>query len=77
LAKEKGYDVYVVPGGSCIPKILKNTNYEGVVGIACGEEMRVLEPFLNTLKVAGQAIPLLKNGCANTVFNMETLEKTL
>jgi len=77
LAKERGYDVYVVPGGSCIPKILKNTNYEGVVGIACGEEMRVLEPFLNTLKVAGQAIPLLKNGCANTVFNMETLEKTL
>ncbi len=77
LAREKGYDVYVVPGGSCIPKILKNTHYEGVVGIACGEEMRVLEPFLNSLNVAGQAIPLLKNGCANTVFNMETLVKTL
>jgi len=77
LAREKGYDVYVVPGGSCIPKILKNTHYEGVVGIACGEEMRVLEPFLNSLNVAGQAIPLLKNGCANTVFNMETLMKTL
>ncbi len=25
LARKKGYDVYVVPGGSCIPKILKNT----------------------------------------------------
>ena len=40
LARKKGYDVYVVPGGSCIPKILKNTHYEGVVGIACGEEMK-------------------------------------
>ncbi len=77
LAKERGYDVYVVPGGSCIPKILKSTHYEGVVGIACGEEMKVLGPLLNSLDVAGQAIPLLKNGCANTVFNMETLVKVL
>lgn len=77
LAKERGYDVYVVPGGSCIPKILKNTHYEGVVGIACGEEMKVLGPLLNSLDVAGQAIPLLKNGCANTVFNIETLVKVL
>ena len=23
-AKKKGYDVYLLPGGSCIPKILKN-----------------------------------------------------
>jgi len=29
------------------------------------------------MNVAGQAIPLIKNGCANTVFNMETLVQTL
>jgi hypothetical protein len=39
--------------------------------------MKVLGPLLNSLDVAGQAIPLLKNGCANTVFNMETLLKVL
>jgi len=77
LAKEKGYDVYVLPGGSCIPKILKNRKYEGVIGVACGEEMRMLAPLLSSLNVAGQAIPLIKNGCASTVFNMETLLKVL
>jgi hypothetical protein len=77
LAKSKGYDVYVIPGGSCIPKILKNKKYEGVVGVGCGEEMKVLEPLLNSLDVAGQAIPLIKNGCANTIFNVETLLKVL
>ena len=77
VAKEKGYDVYILPGGSCIPKILKNTKYEGVVGIACGEEMRMLSPLLNSMNVAGQAIPLIKNGCASTVFNMDTLLKVL
>jgi len=77
LAKIKGYDVYVLPGGSCVPKILKNKQYEGVVGVACGEEIKVLTPLLNSMDVAGQAIPLIKNGCSNTFFNMETLEKAL
>jgi hypothetical protein len=77
LAKEKGYDVFILPGGSCIPKILKTTKYEGVVGVACGEEIKMLGSFLNSMDVAAQAIPLLKNGCANTVFNIESLIKVL
>ena len=77
FAQSKGYDVYIVPGGSCIPKILKNNSYEGVVGVACGEEMKLMGHMLPTLDVRGQAIPLIKNGCANTVFNMETLTKVL
>jgi uncharacterized protein len=77
LAAAKGYDVYIVPGGSCISKILKNTKYEGVVGVACGEEIKLFGPLLNSIGLAGQAIPLIKNGCANTVFNMDTLVKML
>jgi hypothetical protein len=77
LAKKKGYDVYVLPGASCIPKILKMGRYEGVVGVACGEEIKISGEILGGTDVAGQAIPLIKNGCANTVFNMETLGKVL
>ncbi|MCW3996735.1 MAG: DUF116 domain-containing protein [Candidatus Bathyarchaeota archaeon] len=77
FAKKKGYDIYVLPGGSCIPKILKSHKYEGIVGVACGEEMKMLSPLLNGMGVAGQGIPLIKNGCANTLFNMETLVKVL
>jgi hypothetical protein len=32
---------------------------------------------LSRMDVAVQVIPLIKNGCANTAFNMETLVKTL
>ncbi len=77
LAKHKGYDVYVIPGGSCISKILKTNRYEGIVGVACGEEIKISGNALGSMKAAGQAIPLIKNGCANTVFNMETLVKVL
>jgi hypothetical protein len=75
-AKKKGYDVYILPGSSCVPKILKAATYEGIVGVACGEEIKMSAGFLDGA-VAGQAIPLIKNGCANTIFNMETLIKTL
>jgi hypothetical protein len=77
LARSKGYDVYLVPGGSCIPKILKNHSYEGVVGVACGEETKMMSHLLNSMNVSGQGVPLIKNGCANTCFNMETLVKVL
>ncbi len=77
LAKKRGYDVYVLPGASCIPKILKMGKYEGVVGVACGEEIKLSGKILGATDVAGQSIPLIKNGCANTAFNMETLVKTL
>jgi hypothetical protein len=77
LAEIRGYDVYVVPGGSCVPKIVKKARYEGAIGIACGEEMKMSGDVLGSMDVAGQAIPLIKNGCANTAFSLETLQKTL
>lgn len=77
LAKNEGYDVYILPGGSCISKILKLKRYEGIVGVACGEELRFAEKILESMNIPGQAVPLLKNGCSNTFFNIETLRKIL
>ncbi len=72
-AQHKGYDTFVLPGGSCIPKILKSKNYGGALGVACGEEVIMSGKLLGGMGVACQAVPLIKNGCANTVFNFETL----
>jgi uncharacterized protein len=77
IAKEKGYDVYVLPGGSCVPKILKAHKYEGIVGVACGEEVKMSLELLSSMNVTGQSVPLLKNGCANTTFSIDALTKTL
>jgi hypothetical protein len=77
LAEKKGYDIYILPGGSCVPKILKAKCYEGVVGVACGEEIKISGEVLKDVGIAGQAVPLIKNGCANTIFNIETLLRIL
>lgn len=77
LGEERGYDVYVLPGGSCVTKILQSGNYEAVVGVACGEEIKLASKILDKLKLPGQAVPLIKNGCAYTKFDMLTLESIL
>jgi len=77
LGEKNGYDVYIIPGGSCIKEILEKNRYEAVVGVACGMEIMLAKTLLSKLRLPGQAVPLIKNGCANTKFNLETLEKIL
>ncbi|MBN2042727.1 MAG: DUF116 domain-containing protein [Candidatus Aenigmarchaeota archaeon] len=75
LAKKKGYKVYVLPGGSCVKNIL--TMHDGVVGVACTEEIKLANSMLEPIGYPSQAVPLVKNGCSGTKFSMETLAQTL
>ena len=77
LGTKKGYDVYVIPGGSCAEKILRDKNYKGVVGVACGSELKMALGLIEKLGIAGQGIFLTKNGCANTKLDLVNLEKVL
>lgn len=77
LGEKKGYDVYILPGGSCIGKILSKGGYDGVVGVACSEEAKMGMAHLREMKVTGQAVLLTKNGCAATLFNLRSLEEVL
>jgi hypothetical protein len=74
LAKKRGLDVFVISGGSCIKKILEKNHYDGVIGVACCEEIMMNKKYLKNLSLKGQALPLIKNGCANTRFNIKELE---
>ena len=77
LAKKENYDVYVLPGASCIRKIFKKNSYEGIVGVACTDELKLAANFLEQFNLSAQAIPLIKNGCSGTRFNFETLQEIL
>ncbi|MFW6110919.1 MAG: DUF116 domain-containing protein [Thermoproteota archaeon] len=77
FAEQKGYDVYILPGGSCIPKILDAHHYDGVVGVACGEEIKIGRNILKDRGITRQSAPLVKNGCAQTSFNIESLFELL
>lgn len=77
LAKKEKFDVYVLPGGSCIRNICKKYEYQGIIGIACTDELRLGIRILDQQNIPAQVIPLIKNGCSETKFNFETLEKTI
>lgn len=77
MARGLGYDVYVVPGGSCIPNIIKRFRYDGVVGVACGEEIKLASTYIEKAGIPAQGVPLLKNGCSNTRFNLSSLFRIL
>ncbi len=77
LGERRGYDIYILPGGSCIHQILKKERYGGIVGVACGQEIKLAEGLLEKVNIAGQAIPLIKNGCVNTRFDIQALKRIL
>lgn len=77
LAEENGYDVFILAGSSCVPQILKKNGYEGVIGVACSHELKMGGDYLQHLGLSGQAVPLTKNGCANTRFSLDTLNKIM
>lgn len=77
IGEKEGYDVYIFPGSSCISKVLQKKKYDGVVGVACSEEVKLGIKKLEKANIDYQAVPLLKNGCSNTKFNLQTLKKTL
>jgi len=77
LGEKYGYDVYILPGGSCIPKILSSKKYAAVVGVACTFELKLGYEILRKFGIPGQAVPLLKNGCARTWFELEELKRIL
>ena len=77
MGRTKGYDVYVIPGGSCAEKILKDGKYEGVVGVACGMELKMGLGPLKKLAIPGQGVFLTKNGCAGTHLDLHSLESVL
>lgn len=77
LAKDSGYDVYVVAGGSCIPEILRRSSYEGVVGVACCQELKLALRYVEARGVSAQVLPLTKNGCSGTRFHFEGLRNLI
>lgn len=77
MGEEMGYDVYVLPGGSCIPKIFQNHSYDAIVGVACGDEIKLAYQLFSDDKKPVKALCLLKNGCSETKFSLDSLRRLL
>lgn len=66
VAEEKGYEVYVVPGGSLLRKIVEEKRPKAVIGVACFEEVEAGFAAMEDNDIPTQGVLLSKGGCVNT-----------
>ncbi len=73
-AKRLGYkDVFILPGGSIVKRILSREKPNACLGVACLKELMLGSFICEKFGVAGQGIALLKDGCVNTEVDWKIL----
>ncbi len=78
LADELGYmGVYVIPGGSMARKVMEETKPAAVVGVACFLELAENMEQVVVYHIIPQGVPLLKDGCIDTVVDTIELKRVL
>lgn len=74
-AKRLGYkDVFILPGGSVVNRIFAKTKPNACLGVACLKELMLGSFACEKFGIAGQGVPLLKDGCVNTEVDWRILK---
>ena len=78
ITKDLGYKgAFILPGGSLAKKIIMELKPKASMGVACSKEL-VLGSFLcEKMGVIGQGFGLLKDGCINTIVDVNGLNDAL
>ncbi len=74
-AEKIGYKVFIVPGSSFVKKIIKDYEFDSVVGVACYEDLNLTMMKMN--KFSPQGVLLSKTGCFETDVNVDKVLKKI
>lgn len=73
-AETIGYKVFIIPGSTFIKKIIKDNEFEAVLGVACYEDLNLAMMKLSAFNPQG--VLLSRTGCFKTKVDVKTvLEK--
>jgi geranylgeranyl pyrophosphate synthase len=70
-AEELGYAVLVAEGSPVVMSLIETGKIEAVVGISCLAVLERVFPYMEAGAVPGIAIPVLRDGCANTFTDLD------
>lgn len=79
-AVDLGYQkdrIYISPGSSLVKKVVKNENPRAVIGVACYSEVVEGMKLSHVYNIPIQGVSLLKDGCKDTIVDMEKLKEVL
>ena len=72
-AEQLGYTVLVAEGAPVVMSLVRSGKIEAVVGASCLAALERIFPLIEAAAVPGIAIPLLRDGCADTGIDAEWL----
>ncbi|MCK4550883.1 MAG: DUF116 domain-containing protein [Candidatus Aenigmarchaeota archaeon] len=75
--KQKGYDLYILPGSAAIKHILKEKSYDGALLVACSYELNKVMRFLAGRGIETYGVALTKDGCFNTKVNVSDVYRAM
>lgn len=70
-AERLGYAVLVAEGSPVVMSLIETGKVEAVVGVSCLSVLERVFPYMEAGAVPGVAIPLLRDGCANTSVDVD------
>ena len=76
-AEELGYAVLIAEGSPVVMAMIESGQVQATLGVSCLSVLERVFPYMEAAAVPGVAIPLLKDGCKDTVFDEDWLEEVL
>ena len=70
-AEELGYVVLVAEGSALVTSLLASGRIDAIVGVGCLGVLEQVFPYMAAAAVPGLAIPLLRDGCADTAVDLD------
>lgn len=70
-AERLGYAVLVAEGSPVVMSLIETGQIEAVVGVSCLSVLARVFPYMEAGAVPGVAIPLLRDGCADTSVDLD------
>ena len=72
-AQRLGYAVLIAEGSPVVMSLIEAGRIEAVIGASCLSVLEGVFPYMEAGAVPGLAIPLLRDGCANTYLDVDWL----
>jgi len=73
VVEHLGYAVLIAEGSPVVMSLIETGQIEGLVGVSCLSVLERVFPYMEAGAVPGVAIPLLRDGCANTSVDLDWL----
>ncbi|MCK5000798.1 MAG: polyprenyl synthetase family protein [Anaerohalosphaera sp.] len=70
-AEELGYAVLVAEGSPVVMSLIETGQVQAIVGVSCLSTLEKTFPYMEAAAVAGIAIPLITDGCADTTVDVD------